>query len=114
MARRERKMDTEINQRGLIEVHVLDFDQGLRMFMDVKLVRVKSAEYNLLIMEDYFPLVGSVTHGEVELLTNEEQINLGHVSGFYIHRDNQFSLLVENYHDDNEKVETKEGQGHES
>lgn len=88
------KQQIKAEEEGKIQVRVSDFAQGLRIFDGVKLVRIKSRDYSLLIMEDYFPLLGTVL-GKVELLTAEGQLNLGSMKGFYLHRDNEFSLLVE-------------------
>ena len=79
---------------GKIQARISDFEHGLRVFDGVKLVRIRSREYSLLIMEDYFPSMGSV-HGRVDLVTDEDEIPLGGVHGFFLHRDNEFSLLVE-------------------
>ncbi len=84
----------EARRRGRIQARVSDFAHGLRVYDDVKLVRIKSSDYTLLIMEDYFPILGSV-RGAVELLTEHEQVNLGELRGFYLHRDNEFALLIE-------------------
>ncbi len=81
-------------ESGRIQARISDFSHGLRVYDGVKLIRVKSRDYTLLIMEDYFPLLGSV-QGRVELVTGDDLIDLGEVKGFYLHRDNEFSLLIE-------------------
>ncbi|NCB63660.1 MAG: hypothetical protein EOM52_08605 [Clostridia bacterium] len=90
-AKRAGEYDSE---EGRIQVRVSDFIHGLRIYDGVRLVRIKSKDYTLLIMEDYFPLLGTVL-GRVELLTSDGQLDLGDIKGFYLHRDNEFSLLVE-------------------
>ena len=79
---------------GKIQARISDFDHGLRIVSNVRLVRIKSKEYSLLIMEDYFPTMGSIC-GIVELVTDTEQVPLGKVKGFFLHRENEFSLLIE-------------------
>ena len=79
---------------GRIQARVSDFPHGLRVFDSVKLIRITSKDYTLLIMEDYFPCLGSV-YGHVELVKEEELVDLGRVKGFYLHRNNEFSLLIE-------------------
>ncbi len=79
---------------GRIQARVSDFPHGLRVFDGVKLIRVTSKDYTLLIMEDYFPCLGRV-QGHVELVKDNDLVDLGRVQGFYLHRDNEFSLLIE-------------------
>ncbi|MDD6160135.1 MAG: hypothetical protein PUB51_03265 [Oscillospiraceae bacterium] len=79
---------------GRIQARVSDFAHGLRVFDGVKLIRIVSKDYTLLIMEDYFPCLGSI-YGHVELVKEEDLVDLGNVKGFYIHRNNEFSLLIE-------------------
>jgi hypothetical protein len=79
---------------GRIQARVSDFPHGLRVFDSVKLIRIHSRDYTLLIMEDYFPCLGSVC-GHVELVQEDNLVDLGDVKGFYLHRDNEFSLLIE-------------------
>lgn len=81
-------------KKGKIQVRVSDFDHGLRVFDNVKLVRINSSGYTLLIMEDYFPCLGRVS-GEIELVQEDNLTNLGSLKGFYVHRHNEFSLIIE-------------------
>ena len=94
--RSARKRTEDSESRGRIQVRVSDFEHGLRVYDSVRLVRIHSKEYSLLIMEDYYPAMGSV-RGTVELVTDTDQIRLGRVKGFYLHRSNEFSLLIEEY-----------------
>ena len=79
---------------GRIQARVSDFPHGLRVFDGVKLIRIASKDYTLLIMEDYFPCLGSI-YGHVELVKDDDLVDLGNVKGFYLHRNNEFSLLIE-------------------
>ena len=85
--------ETNENEVGRMIVFVSDFANGLRVFRDVKLIRVKSSDYSLLIMEDYFPILGQV-NGRIEFLSEGKLVDLGKLKGFYVHRDNEFSLLI--------------------
>ncbi len=91
---------------GRIQVRVSDFPHGLRVFDGVKLIRITSRDYTLLIMEDYFPCLGSV-YGHVELV-RDDLVDLGRVKGFYIHRENEFSLLIEKQLDADQTAGGKE------
>ena len=83
---------------GLIQARISDFKNGLRVFDDLRIIRITSKDYSLLIMEDYFPIIGQVK-GRVELVSDSSTIPLGNISGFYLHRDNEFSLIIEEYLD---------------
>ncbi len=96
MAKKEakKKMVSSYEEGGRIQARVSDFPHGLRVYDGVKVIRITSKDYTLLIMEDYFPCLGSV-QGRVELVKDDDLVDLGSVKGFYLHRDNEFSLLIE-------------------
>ncbi len=79
---------------GSIHARVIDEEKGLRLITGVSVVRVRSKEYNLLIMEDYLPALGKVD-GSVTFLTRDEEYHLEGVKGFYKHQHNEFTLLLE-------------------
>ena len=79
-----------------ISVEVVDRKTGVQYFDNVRLVRLKSSDHNLLIMEDYMPVIGEVT-GFVELVFDEKTIEFNPIHGFYMHKQNKFSLLIESH-----------------
>ena len=99
--------ETAENTPGKMIVFASDFTHGLRVFQDVKLIRIKSADYSLLIMEDYFPIIGQV-NGRIEFVSGDELVDLGTLKGFYVHRDNEFSLLIKEQVD---LPDRREGEG---
>jgi len=78
---------------GKITAKISDFRNGLRIYEQVQLVRIKSRDCSLLIMEDYFPAIGSI-HGDVDLVMEDDVVRMSNVNGFYLHRNNEFSLLI--------------------
>ena len=40
------------------KVKVFDLKHGLTVYNEIKLVRITSKDYNLLIMVDYLPIIG--------------------------------------------------------
>lgn len=72
---------------------VYSFQHGMQEFQNVELVRLKSRQVNLLIMEDHLPLLGDIT-GTVEILANGEQIVLEDIDGYYMHKKNVFKLIL--------------------
>ena len=92
-----KKGKTEIGAQpgpGPIEARIVSFPEGLRVYPDVQLVRIKSKTYTLLIMRDYLPTLGEI-EGDVTLLTPQGEIALHKIEGYYIHKANVFSLMIE-------------------
>ena len=79
-----------------ISVEVVDRKTGVQYFDNVRLVRLKSVDHNLLIMEDYMPVIGEVT-GFVELVFADKTVEFNSIHGFYMHKQNKFSLLIESH-----------------
>lgn len=79
-----------------ISVEVVDRKTGVQYFDNVRLVRLKSRDHNLLIMEDYMPVIGEVT-GFVELVFDDKTVEFNSIHGFYMHKQNKFSLLIESH-----------------
>ena len=80
-------------KRGKMTARIISMEEGLREFFQVKLIRVKSREYNLLIMEDYMPVIGEID-GSVTIVTEEEEYKSGEIRGFFSHQKNLFSLMI--------------------
>lgn len=78
---------------GKIKARIISMEQGLREIEHVKMVRINSKEYNLLIMEDYVPAIGEVD-GTVTLVNEEEEYCIEGVKGFFSHSGNEFSLMI--------------------
>ena len=95
MAQNSEYLDSLIGT-GIIQARVTDFEHGLRIFDEIVAIRIKSKEYSLLIMEDYFPIMGGVS-GTVDFLTNEDSISLGKIKGYFVHRNNEFRLMVDEF-----------------
>lgn len=80
-------------QKKYIEVIVISFQNGYQIYHNVKLIRLKSKKYNLLIMIDYMPLVGELD-GNISIVSDKEEIKLDNVQGFYVMKNNVFKLLI--------------------
>jgi hypothetical protein len=90
-----RKHETDKNG---MEVRVSSYENGLQVYDNIHLIRVKSTKYNLLILEDYMPIIGEV-HGNVSFVGEEQEVVLNDIQGFFCHKHNVFSLLIkENSH----------------
>ncbi len=78
---------------GRITARVISMEDGLREIEGVSLIRIKSREYNLLIMEDYMPVIGEID-GTVAIVSGEGEYQTGPMKGFFSHRKNLFSLMI--------------------
>ena len=58
-----------INNDG-IKVRIFDLKKGLIEYEHIKVIRIVSKDYNLLIMQDYLPIIGEI-EGTVDI-KNEE------------------------------------------
>lgn len=104
-------------QEKRIEAIVISYKEGFTVYHNVKMIRLKGRDINLLIMPDYMPTVGEI-NGMVEILCEEfstgyvDSSFLGHstelgndeknakkcirlesVSGFFVVKNNVFKLL---------------------
>ena len=78
---------------GKITATVLGIKEGFRKFEQVDMIRIKSENYTLLIMDDYMPVIGRID-GMVEIVSGEDTRSFQPVHGFYTHRKNTFELLI--------------------
>ena len=88
--------DEEKRTKYKIVAKIVDREEGVVEYEDVKMVRLVSKDHKLLIMEDYLPLIGEL-YGYVEFVFDNKVITKRNVHGFYMHKKNQFTLVIENY-----------------
>ena len=82
-----------MNNSG-IKVRVFDMEKGLTEYENIKSVRLVSNDYNLLIMQDYMPIIGEIV-GNVDITGNETTASYKQIKGFYMNHDNIFNLMIE-------------------
>ena len=66
---------------------------GLKEYENVKIVRIVSKDYNLLIMKDYLPIIGEI-EGNVDIKSDTEEVNLKDIKAFYMNSNNEFNLMI--------------------
>lgn len=86
----------ETQESYKIEAKVVDRENGMQEFDNIRMIRVVSDDYNLLIMEDYMPLIGQI-NGSVEVVTDSDVIRFDPIHGFFMHKKNCFYLLIEDH-----------------
>ena len=75
------------------KVRIFDLDKGLTEYEKVKIVRIISKDYNLLIMEDYLPIIGDVD-GSIDIKGEDIDIKFPKIRAFYMNSKNVFNLMI--------------------
>ncbi|MCI5620132.1 MAG: hypothetical protein MR355_00985 [Lachnospiraceae bacterium] len=79
---------------GKIKAKIVSIQNGLQEFENVEMIRVVSEHHTLLIMQNYMPVIGELK-GSVELVFEEYVLRFAGLKGFYMHKKNEFNLLVQ-------------------
>lgn len=77
-----------------IKAKIVSMEKGLQEYEDVEMIRVKSEDHTLLILQNYMPLLGRLD-GYIELVFENETLRFNNLHGYYMHKKNEFSLLVQ-------------------
>lgn len=75
-------------------VNVYTFKDGIQTFSEVTAIRIKSKDYNLLILKDYLAIVGEID-GSIEIETVDGKTLYDKVKAYYLNNSNVFNLLIE-------------------
>ena len=76
-----------------ILVKVFNITKGLEEIENVKIIRIKSTDYNLLIMPNYMPLLGEIK-GTIDIESETVSKHLENIDAYYINSNNVFSLII--------------------
>lgn len=77
-----------------IKAKIVSMENGLQEFEEIEMIRVKGENHSLLILQNYMPLLGRLD-GYVDIVLENETLRIQDVQGYYMHKQNEFSLLVE-------------------
>lgn len=77
-----------------IKAKIVSMENGLQEFEEIEMIRVKGENHSLLILQNYMPLLGRLD-GYVDIVLEKETLRIQDVQGYYMHKQNEFSLLVE-------------------
>ena len=75
-------------------VNVYTFKDGRQTINEVTAIRIKSKDYNLLILKDYLAIVGEI-EGDIERETVDGKTLYEKVKAYYLNNSNVFNLLIE-------------------
>ena len=81
-----------MNSEGF-KVRIFSLDKGLIEYEHIKIVRIISKNYNLLIMQDYLPILGEI-EGSVDIKNEDIELNYKNVKAFYMNSGNVFNLMI--------------------
>ena len=84
--------DEQVTSNGF-KVRIFDLDKGLIEYEHIKAVRMISKDYNLLIMEDYLPIIGEI-EGSIDIKGDDIDINFPKIKAFYMNSNNIFNLMI--------------------
>ena len=76
-----------------IKVKVFDIRNGMRVYDNIKIIRIISKDYNLLIMKDYLPIIGEI-EGSVDIKNDEINLSFKDIKAFYMNSNNEFNLMI--------------------
>ena len=81
-----------MNSNG-IKVRIFSLDRGLIEYENIKIIRIISKDYNLLVMQDYLPMLGEI-EGSVDIKNEEFEVNYKNIKAFYMNSSNVFNLMI--------------------
>ena len=86
-------LDIQVNVMDGIKVRIFDIENGLREYENIKIIRIISKDYNLLIMKDYLPIIGEI-EGSVDIKNDEVNLSFKNIKAFYMNSNNEFNLMI--------------------
>lgn len=91
MAKKQEKQNVS---EHTMQVRISSFKRGFHVYNNVRLIRIRSKEYTLLIMADYLPTIGEI-EGEISFVCGTEETVMQDIRAYYMHKANVFSLMLE-------------------
>lgn len=77
-------------------VKIFSLKKGLEIIDDIKLIRIKSKDYNLLLMPGYMSLLGEI-EGSVDFETQDNTYKYENIIAYYVNSNDEFSLLLKEF-----------------
>lgn len=85
--------ENQVVKNDGFKVRIFDLEKGLTEYEHVKVVRIISKDYNLLIMQDYLPIIGEID-GSIDIKGEELDISFPKINAFYMNSGNVFNLMI--------------------
>lgn len=77
-----------------MKVKIFTLQKGLEEYDDVNAIRIKSSDYNLLILKDYLPIMGKL-EGDFEFEVKDNKVVLNNIIAYYVNENNVFNIIIE-------------------
>ena len=77
-----------------MKVRIFTLEKGLEVIDDVVAIRIKSKDYNLLILKDYVSLLGEI-HGSLEIEKEDDTIKFDNINANFMNDNNIFSIIFD-------------------
>ena len=78
---------------ALFKVKVFSLSKGLEIIDNIRLIRIKSKDYNLLLMPGYMSILGEI-EGNIDLELENDTICYENIVAYYVNSNDVFSLLL--------------------
>ena len=75
------------------KVKIFSLSKGLEIVDNIRLIRIKSKDYNLLLMPGYVSILGEI-EGNIEFELDNDKISYEDITAYYVNSDDIFSLLL--------------------
>lgn len=75
-------------------VKIFTLEKGIEIIENVLAIRIKSNDYNLLILKDYVSTLGEI-EGDLELELEREKKTYNNIKASYMHDNNIFSIIFD-------------------
>lgn len=78
---------------GKINAKIYSLLDGYEHMQNLKAIKIVSKNYNLLIMEDYIPVIGEID-GDIIFISDDSEKTIDKMTGYYKCSHNNFELLI--------------------
>ena len=92
MSKKDKELEVLPEGEGF-KVRIFDLEKGHTEYEHIKIVRIVSKDYNLLIMQDYLPIIGDLD-GSVDKKGEDIDIKYPKIRAFYMNSNNVFNLMI--------------------
>lgn len=75
------------------KVKIFSLSKGMDVIENVRLIRIKSKDYNLLLMPGYMSILGEID-GSVDIELADDAVHYENIIAYYVHSNNEFLLLL--------------------
>ena len=83
---------------GKLNAKIFSLKDGYEALGELKSIRIKSKTYNLLVMEDYLPIIGEID-GNITFVGEDSERTFNNINAFYRLSHNEFELLIKGKND---------------